>query len=277
MAPAFGQAPLTFTAALDEAIASNPELLALRKEPAADRLQALLRASEILAEVRAAHAELMIAREALTLHDGQAPMLAEMANAAALQRGPMDMARHDPPQMVVDIARLAAARVTAREQVMIAELRLNAALGRRVDAPIEALAAREAASPPQNAVELALMRDPRLAAASDARRDAIALGVRRRVLEALTRVEGARERALIMTTTVLPQVALAFDSARAAYTANQGEFLDMVDAHHRQMEARVESQAAAAVLERALVALDVAIGEPPQRLAHAVGSDRPEK
>jgi len=277
VAPAFGQAPLTVTAALDEAIASNPELLALRKEPTADRLQALLRASEIMAEVRAAHAELVIAREALTLHDGQAPMMAEMANAAALQRGPVDMARHDPPQMVVDIARLAAARVTAREQVRIAELRLNAVLGRRVDAPIETLAAREAASLPENAVELALMRDPRLAAASDARRDALALDVRRRVLEALARVEGARERAMIVTTTVLPRVALAFDSARAAYTANQGEFLDMVDAHHRQMQARVESAAAAAVLERALVALDVAIGEPPQRLARAVGSDRPEK
>ena len=51
-APAFGQAPLTVTAALDEAIASNPELLALRKEPTADRLQTLLRASEIMAEVR---------------------------------------------------------------------------------------------------------------------------------------------------------------------------------------------------------------------------------
>jgi len=131
---------------------------------------------------------------------------------------------------------------------------------------------REAATLPENAVEVALGRDPQLAAASGARRDAVAIDVRRRVLEARARVDGARERALIMTTTVLPQVALGFDSARAAYTANQGGFLDLVDAHHRQLEAGVENAVMSADYERALVAFEIAVGETPERLARAVGS-----
>jgi hypothetical protein len=157
--------------------------------------------------------------------------------------------------------------------VKIAELRLNAVLGRRVDAPVEALAMRDAATLPENAVEIALGRDPQLAAATGARRDAVAIDVRRRVLEARARVDGARERALIMTTTVLPQVALGFESARAAYTANQGGFLEMVDAHHRQIEAGVENAVTSADYERALVAFEIAIGETPERLARAVRSD----
>ncbi len=270
--PAFGQEPLTVTAALDEAVAVSPELLTVRREAAADPPAALLRASTILAAVRQAHAELAIARVTLELYEGQAPLLREMAEAASLRDGSGEMARHDPSAMVVDIARLASARITAREQVRIAEFRLNAVLGRRVDAPVEALAMRETTTPPGNAVEIALLRDPQLAAASGARREAIAITVRRRVLEALARVDGARERAMIMTTAVLPQVAVGFDHARAAYTANQGGFLDMLDAHHRQLEARVEHAAISAGYERALVELDIAMGETPERLALAAGT-----
>jgi len=75
-----------------------------------------------------------------------------------------------------------------------------------------------------------------------------------------------------MTTTVLPQVALGFDSARDAYTANQGGFLELVNAHHRQLEAGVETALMSADYERALVAFEIAVGETPERLARAVGS-----
>ena len=276
-APAFGQEPLTIDAALDEAVSSNPELRAFRREPASDRLASLVRAAQVLAEVRRAHAELAIARRTLELHVGQAPMLKEMADAAAIRRGADEMARHDPSAMLLDVARLTSARIAAQEQVKIAELRLNAVLGRRLDAPVEPLAGRETATPPENAVEIALVRDPQLAAASDARRDAAATEIRRRVLEARARVDGARERAAIMTKTVLPQVAIAFDSARAAYTTNQGGFLEMMEAHHRQLEAGVENAARSADYEMALVALEIAMGETPERLARAVGADRQEK
>jgi outer membrane protein TolC len=267
----FGQEPLTIAAALDEAVASNPELRALRLEPPADRVAALVRAAQILADVRRAHAELAITRRTLELHVGQAPMLREMADAAAIRPGPGEMSRHDPSAMLLDIARLSAARITAQEQVKVAELRLNAILGRPLEAPVQALAMSEAATLPEGAVAIALGRDPRLAAASNASRDAVEIEVRRRVLEARARVEGARERATIMTTTVLPQVAIAFDNARAAYTTNQAGFFEMLDAHHRQLEASVENAARAAEYERALVAFDVAMGETPERLARAVG------
>jgi outer membrane protein TolC len=275
-APAFGQGPLTRAAALDEATSSNHELVALRRETVPDRLAALVRASQVLAEVRRAHAELVIARRTLELHVGQAPMLKEMADAAAIRPGAGEMARHDPAAMLLDIARLSAARITAQEQVKIAELRLNALLGRRLDASVETLAVPEAATIPEDAVAIALARDPQLAVASEARRDAVAVEIRRRVLEARVRVDAARERAAIMTTAVLPQVAIAFDSARAAYATNQGGFLEMMDAHHRQLEAGVENAVRSADYERALVALDIAIGETPERLARAVGSDRRE-
>ena len=275
-APAFGQEPLSIAAALDEAISANPELVALRREPSPDHLAPLGRAAEVLADVRRAHAELVIARRTLELHVGQAPMLQEMANAAAVRPGGGEMARHDPSAMLLDIARLSAARITAQEQVKIAEVRLNVLLGRRIDAPVGTLAVREAPALPENAAEIALARDPHLAAASNAQRDRVALEIRRRVLEARVRVDAARERAAIMTMTVLPQVAIAFDHARAAYATNQGGFLDMLDAHHRQLEAGVENAARSADYERALVALEIAIGEPPGRLAQAVASDRRE-
>ena len=272
LAPALAQEPLSITAAVDEAVASNPELVALRREPAPDRPSSLVRASEILADVRRAHTELVIARRTLELHLGQAPMLKEMANAAAIRRGAGEMVRHDPSAMLLDIARLSAARMTAQEQVKIAELRLNALLGRRLEAAVEALAVREPPTPPDNPVEIALARDPRLAAAPQARRDTVATDIRRRVLEARVRVDAARDRAAIMTTTVLPQLTIEFEHARAAYTTNQGGFLEMMDAHHRQLEAGVESAARSADYERALVALEVAIGETPERLARAVAS-----
>ena len=271
--PALGQGPLSIDAALDEAVSSNPELVALRREPAPDRLSALVRAAAILSDVRRAHAELVIARRTLELHLGQAPMLKEMANTATIRPAGGEMARHDPSAMLLDIARLSAARITAQEQVKVAELTLNALLGRRLDAAVETLAVREAPALPDNAVDIALARDPSLAGASNGRRDAVAANVRRRVLEARVRVDAARERAAIMTTTVLPQTTIAFDQARAAYAANQGSFLEMMDAHHRQLEAGVEAAARSADYDRALVAFEIAVGETPERLARASGRE----
>jgi hypothetical protein len=270
--PAFGQEPLTIAAALEEAISSNPELVAIRRDAASDRLPPLVRATKVLGNVRRAYVELSSARARLELYVGQSPLLKEMANAAALQPRSGGMARHDPSAMIVDIARLASARVTAQEDVKVAEFRLNEVLGRRVDAAVEPLAMLEEISEGANAVETALARDPRLATAQPSRRDALTAAIRRRVLEAQAGVDGARERAAIMTRTVLPQVALGFDTARAAYAAHQGGFFEMLDAHHRHLAALVEAAAASADHARAVVALEIAIGETPERLARAAGS-----
>ena len=287
--PVFGQEPLTVAAALDEAISSNPELLALRREAPPDRLAALVRASAILAAVRQAHVELAIARAASELYEGQAPMMKEMSDALTLSLGPGDMLRHDTSTMSMDIARLALGRSTAREQVKVAEVRFNAAVGRRLEAPVGPLATPDATTAPTDAAAIALARDPRLQGAGGAGRaggaggatggdrDAITTAVRRRVLEAVARVEGARERAMIMTTSVLPQVELGFERARAAYTANQGGFLEMLDAHHRQVDARIEYGAVDAAYKRALVELDIAMGETPERLARAAATAVGEK
>jgi outer membrane protein TolC len=189
----------------------------------------------------------------------------------------------------MDIARLALGRSTAREQVKIAEVRLNAVLGRRLDAPVGPLAMADVTAAPPDAVEVALARDPRLGGAGGASgaggaggagggdRETISTAIRRRALEALARVEGARVRAMIMTSSVLPQVELGFEQARAAYTANQGDFLGMLDAHHRQVEARIEYAAVDAAHKRALAELDIAMGETPDRLARAAGTALGEK
>jgi outer membrane protein TolC len=278
--PVFGQEPLDVAAALDEAISSNPELLALRREAPPDRVTALVRASAILAAVRQAHVELALARAASELYEGQAPMMKEMSDALTLSLGPSDMLRHDTSTMSMDIARLALGRSTAREQVRVAEVRFNAAVGRRLEAPVGPLATPDVTTAPTDAAAIALARDPRLGGAGGATggdRDTITTAVRRRVLEAVARVEGARERAMIMTTSVLPQVELGFERARAAYTANQGGFLEMLDAHHRQVEARIEYAAVDAAYKRALVELDIAMGETPERLARAAATAVGEK
>jgi outer membrane protein TolC len=251
-APSFGQEPLTIAAALDEASAFHPDLVESRRGGESNRAQTIQRAAEILAEVRRAHAELAIARDAFSLYDGIAPIIKDMADAGARGGGAGEMGRHDTSEAVLDLARNAVARSAAQQQVKIAEYRLNTALGRRVDAPVETLAMRDSATLPP--VPAGLTPAARL-----------------RVLEARARVEGASERAMILTTTMLPQAALGFDGARAAYAAGRGTYMEMLDAHHRQLEARVEYVAIYAEYERALVALDVAMGESPERLARAAG------
>jgi hypothetical protein len=157
--------------------------------------------------------------------------------------------------------------------VKVAEFRLNEVLGRRGDAAVEPLAMLEEVPAAVKAVEAALARDPRLATGQPSQRDALTAAIRRRVLEAQARVEGARERAAIMTTTVLPQVALGFDTARAAYASHRVGFFEMLDAHHRHLATLVEAAAVSADQARAVVALEIAIGETPERLARAAGSD----
>jgi hypothetical protein len=187
-------------------------------------------------------------------------------------------------------ARVAAARVTWQERVRLAEVRLNAALGRPPSTTVPALVALERGSVPAAVEQTALMRDRRLAAAADdmarfasnperlaaarAQRDVLEAAVRRRVLESVTRVTAAQERLAIAESTLLPQMELASDAARLAYASGHGAFEAMVSSYHRLLDARMDRAGAAADLDRARVELDIAMGETSERLAQALGAER---
>jgi cobalt-zinc-cadmium efflux system outer membrane protein len=284
-APARAQDALTPGAALDEAVYFNPELIALRRQPSADPLAVLVRANDILADVRRAYAELTIAREGLEIADGYAPALREMAKAATVRYASGESGQAESPIVLVELARLAIRRSTWQERVRLGEVRLNALLGRRLDQPIEPLAERNLSATPADSEQVALGRHPLLAIAdaeiarqeagapreaAQARREVVAAGIRRRVREARIRIDAARERVLLTGDTVLPQLQQAFDAAQVAYATSRGTLSEMLDRHHRLLDARTEYADAYAEFDRALVDLAVATGEDPQRLAPAV-------
>jgi outer membrane protein TolC len=285
------QAPaLTLDLALDEASSSHPEIVVLRRhresaeaaDTEASNHQFLERGSEVLAEARRAYVELMNARSGLALYEAQAPVLLEMAHAGTGPDRADGMAGHDGSRASV-FARVAAALATWRERARLAEIRLNAALGRDLGAVVPTLFAREFSEVPPDAERMALERDPQMAAAdaevaratsntpqvelARARREVVVVRVRRRVLEALVRVNAARERLLIASTTLLPQMQLAYDSARLSYSSGRGVFGEMVDSYHRLLEARMDHANASAEYDAARVNLEIAMGETPERLA----------
>ena len=197
--------------------------------------------------VRAAQAEVRIARALATLYDELVPMSVEMADAGtapfAAGGGMMRGGQQHDQTMTGEIARIALERVTAQEQLKLAEFRLNAALGRPLDAPIEDLPPRPTRPRPVSGAP-----------------DTSPVPPSRELLEARTRLAAAEERLRIMNTTVVPQARIAFDGARGAYAAGDASFAEMVEAHHRQVEARVQLACIDAEYERALVALEAAEG-----------------
>jgi outer membrane protein TolC len=284
---AAAQAPaLTVTAALDEAVAANPELVALRLSAplpgaAADR-DARARAAQVLAEVRRAFVELAVARGGLALYETQAPVLLEMVDAGSGADG--DMRGHDSEQAAT-FARVAGTRVAWRERLRLAEIRFAASLGRPFAGELPALAPVERTAIPADAEAVALARDPRLAearaaaggAASDqavlaarARRDAAEVAVRRQVLDRIARLDAARERLAIAESTLVPSMQAAHDTARLGYAAGRAPFRNMVESYHRLLEARFDQFEAGADLDRARVELDIVMGEPTERLAAAL-------
>ena len=289
-APAAPQQVLTLAAALDEAIYFNPDLIALRRQPppgdpARARLQILQCAADVLARVRRTYAELIIAREGVELYDAQVPVLREMVQAATLRYAAGEGMLTHPAELVADLARLSLARSKWQEKGRIAELRLNALLGRPLDQPFEPLAERNLSATPADAEPLALERQPALALATldiegqataagrdaaTARRDAVSIAIRQQVREARIRLDASRERVLLIGETVLPQLQQAFNAAESAYATGRTTLIEMLQRHHALLAARVQYVDAYAAFDRALVELDVATGEEPARLALAV-------
>jgi outer membrane protein TolC len=281
---------VTLPAALDEAVAANLELVALRHELAAQLSNeraseddTRIRAAQVLAEVRRAYVELAIARAGSALYETQSPILLEMVDAGAgADGGPSG---HDSSQAAA-FARVAGTRVTWREQLRLAEIRFAAALGRPLAGDLPLLAPVERTGPPADAEATAIARDLRLAgaraatadpasdpaqmAARRARQDATEAVVRREILDRLARLDAARERLAIAESTLVPSMQAAYETARLGYASGHGPFRDMVESYHRLLEARFDQLAAGADVDRARVELDIVMGETPARLAAAL-------
>ena len=218
--------PLTLRAAEDEALASNPELAALRQQfeaaraaPARERYlvppmleaqiwgwplttlnpartdmymftgeqelpgrgkraarvlvgeresdierqRVLVRANEILDEVRKTYTDVAVGRRTLSLFDQQAVVLRDIADAATLRYTVGEAGQHHTVTSVVELSRLEDERIMWQGRVREAEARLNALLGRPVDAPVALRTSPARRSVPSEARRLAIERHPELA------------------------------------------------------------------------------------------------------------------
>ena len=100
----------------------------------------------------------------------------------------------------------------------------------------------------------------RRVAAAFARRDAIASSIRRGVQEAQVQIDAARQRAELISTTLLPHVEHALEVSRTGYSAGRAEFGDIIDAQRTVLEVGVQYAEARAAVALALAGLDRAMG-----------------
>ena len=224
--------PLTLTAAIQEAVRSNPELVALRLDYEASRAAVpearfldapmfetqiwgwpvttlnpartdmymfmteqelpgrgkraarelvsqreaemtqrliVVRANEIVNDVKQAYVELLQARATTALYDQQTPILREIADAATLRYASGHSGQHDTVKSVVEIGRLQADVVEWHERERAAEVGLSILLGRTSGDPLPPLAAADLASPDLvNAQATAIARPPEVLMAATA-------------------------------------------------------------------------------------------------------------
>jgi cobalt-zinc-cadmium efflux system outer membrane protein len=112
-------------------------------------------------------------------------------------------------------------------------------------------------------------------AAAAARRDAVASDIRRGVHEAQVRMDAARQRAELISSTLLPHVEHALEVSRAGYSAGRGEFGDVIDAQRMVLDMEVEYAAARAAVTLAFAGLDRAMGSVREEPARALEGEQP--
>jgi outer membrane protein TolC len=112
-------------------------------------------------------------------------------------------------------------------------------------------------------------------AAAIARRDAVASGIRRTVQEAQIQRDAARQRAELISSTLLPHVEHALEVARAGYSTGRAEFGDVIDAQRMVLDMEVEYAAARAEVSFAFAALDRAMGAVREEASGAPDGDQP--
>lgn len=249
---------LTLDQALDMAAAAEASGL-VRQPPAApvDGARGMptdltARVSSLFAEVRRAFTELTHARAGAALYETLSPMLLDMGDTGSGPEPLGEMNRHDP-RTAAGMARVALTRVRWRERVALAEIRLTAALGRAPGTPPPpALAPRAFAPAPPDPSRM-----------GDARS-------RRTAQEWVVRASAARERRQLASSTLVPQAQYVYETAQLAYAGGRATLVDVVDSFRVLLEARMEEAEARADLDRALVELEIAAGEAPERIAAAV-------
>jgi outer membrane protein TolC len=110
-------------------------------------------------------------------------------------------------------------------------------------------------------------------AAAQARVRAMENGIRLSVHDAYVRAAYARERALLVRTTILPQSQQTLDVSRVAYQADRVDFQTVIDNQRTLLDAQLTYYRALAEFEQAVADLERAIGtELPAGALHASAS-----
>jgi outer membrane protein TolC len=117
-------------------------------------------AVELIAEVRRAFVELLVARQLRGLYDRQRGLLRDMTEAATLRYAAGEGGQHHSVASLTELTRLERDVIAADERVQSAELRLSAALGRPVTQTVETLAPITPAESLADAEQIALARHP---------------------------------------------------------------------------------------------------------------------
>jgi cobalt-zinc-cadmium efflux system outer membrane protein len=115
----------------------------------------------------------------------------------------------------------------------------------------------------------------RRVAAAAARRDAAASAIRRNLHEAQVQMDAARQRAELISSTLLPHVEHALDVSRAGYSAGRAEFGDVIDAQRIVLDMEVEYASARAAVALAFAGLDRAMGSVREEPARAPDGGQP--
>jgi len=115
----------------------------------------------------------------------------------------------------------------------------------------------------------------RRVAAAFARRDAIGSGIRRSVQEAQVQIDAARQRAELISSTLLPHVEHALEVSRAGYSAGRADFGDIIDAQRMVLDVGVQYAEARAAVALALAGLDRAMGSVREEPARTLEGTQP--
>jgi outer membrane protein TolC len=115
----------------------------------------------------------------------------------------------------------------------------------------------------------------RRVAAAFARRDAIASGIRRSVQEAQVQIDAARQRAELISTTLLPHVEHALEVSQAGYRTGRAAFGDVIEAQRMVLDVGVQYAEARSAVALALARLDLAMGSVREEPARAPEGTQP--
>lgn len=125
--------------------------------------QVVVRANEILNEVKQAYADLALARETSAIYAREAPLIQDLAEAATLRYAAGQSGQHHTVTALLDLTRLQTERIASDERARLAEARLNAALGRPQGQRVEALAPPTSTVTVAEIEQLAVARHPDIA------------------------------------------------------------------------------------------------------------------